>query len=33
MSDKTTDTSGATKATAPSERAHNAGDGGAVAVG
>ena len=33
MSDKTTDTSGATEATAPSERAHNAGDGGAVAAG
>ena len=33
MSCKTTDTSGATEATAPSERAHNAGDGGAVAGG
>ena len=33
MSCKTTDTSGATEATAPSARAHNAGDGGAVAGG
>ena len=33
MSDKTTDASGATEATAPSERAHHAGDGGAVAGG
>ena len=33
MSDKTTDTSGAMEATAPAARAHNAGDGGAVAVG
>ena len=33
MSCKTTDTSGAMEATAPSERAHNAGDGGAVAGG
>jgi hypothetical protein len=33
MSDKTTDTSGATEATAPAARAHNAGDGGAVAGG
>lgn len=31
MSDKTKDTSGATEATAPSARAHDAGDGGAVA--
>ena len=30
---KTTDTSSATEATAPSARAHNAGDGGAVAGG
>ena len=33
MPDKTTDASGATEATAPSERAHHAGDGGAVAGG
>ena len=33
MSDKTTDTSGATEATATAARAHNAGDGGAVAGG
>ena len=33
MSCKTADTSGATEATAPSARAHNAGDGGAVAGG
>lgn len=33
MSDETTDTSDATEATAPSARAHNAGDGGAVAGG
>ena len=33
MSDETTDTSDATEATAPSERAHHAGDGGAVAGG
>ena len=33
MSCKTTDTSGAMEATAPSARAHNAGDGGAVAGG
>ena len=33
MSCKTTDTSGATEAAAPSARAHNAGDGGAVAGG
>ena len=33
MSDKVTDTSEATEATAASERAHHAGDGGAVAGG
>ena len=33
MSAKTTDASGATEATAPSARARNAGDGGAVAGG
>jgi len=33
MSDKTTDSSGAQEATAPAARAHNAGDGGAVASG
>ena len=33
MSDKTTDESGASEATAPSARAHDAGDGGAVAGG
>jgi transposase len=33
MSDKTKDRSGATEATAPSARAHHAGDGGAVAGG
>ena len=33
MSDKTTDTSGATEAAAPVSRAHHAGDGGAVAGG
>jgi transposase len=33
MSDKTKDRSGATEATAPSVRAHHAGDGGAVAGG
>lgn len=33
MSDKTTDTSGATEAAAPAARAHHAGDGGAVAGG
>jgi len=33
MSDKTKDESGASEATAPSARAHDAGDGGAVAGG
>jgi len=33
MDDKNSSTPGATGATAPSERAHNAGDGGAVAGG
>jgi transposase len=33
MSDKTTDEFGASEATAPSARAHDAGDGGAVAGG
>ena len=33
MDDKNSPTSGATEATAPSERAHHAGDDGAVAVG
>jgi transposase-like protein len=33
MDDKNSSTPGATEATAPSERAHNAGNGGAVAGG
>ena len=33
MDDKNSSTSGATEATAPAERAHQAGDGGAVAGG
>ncbi len=33
MDDKNSSTSGATEATAPAARAHNAGDGGAVAGG